>query len=195
MKHNQPMLSNAAQLPTIATSRVTLRWLTPRDIPALFNIFGDPMVCRYWSRPALQNESEAEDLYNEITQCFTERSLFQWGIEDVATNRLIGTCTLSSLTPEHRRAEVGFALARAEWGKGYMVVALSALVRFAFESLDLHRLEADVDPRNLSSIRLLERTGFRREGLLRERYHLNGEIQDAFFYGLLRREFEGRSFD
>lgn len=71
-----------------------------------------------------------------------------------------------------------------------MKEALPALIGFAFDTLDLHRLEADVDPRNLRSIRLLEGTGFRREGYLRERYHLNGEIQDALLYGLLRPEFE-----
>jgi RimJ/RimL family protein N-acetyltransferase len=72
-----------------------------------------------------------------------------------------------------------------------MAEALPAMVQFAFGSLNMHRLEADVDPRNLPSIRLLENAGFRREGFLRERYHLNGEIQDALFYGLLRRDFDG----
>jgi ribosomal-protein-alanine N-acetyltransferase len=183
------MLSDAAHLPTIVASRVRLRWLTPHDIPALFEIFGDSEVCRYWSRPPLRNQAEARDLHNQIIRYFAERSLFQWGIAGIVDDRVIGTCTLASLTPEHSRAEVGFALARAAWGQGYMAEALPALIRFAFESLNLHRLEADVDPRNLPSIRLLERMGFRREGLLRERYHLNGEIQDALFYGLLRREF------
>lgn len=185
------MLSDAVCLPTIPVTRVNLRWLTPDDVPALFEIFGDPMVCRYGSRPPLQNPAEAADLHDEISRYFAERSLFQWGIAEVATDRVIGTCTLASLTPEHRRAEVGFALARAEWGRGYMTEALPALIRFAFQSLDLHRLEADVDPRNHASIRLLENAGFRREGFLRERYHLNGELQDALFYGLLRREYKG----
>jgi RimJ/RimL family protein N-acetyltransferase len=54
--------------------------------------------------------------------------------------------------------------------------------------MQLRRLEADVDPRNAGSIRTLERLGFQREGFLRERWHVNGEIQDAIFYGLLRRE-------
>jgi RimJ/RimL family protein N-acetyltransferase len=168
-----------------------LRWLTPGDVPALFEIFGDPLVCRYWSRPPLRSLAEADDLRREITSCFEERSLFQWGIAGVVDDRVIGTCTLSSLSTLHRRAEVGFALARAAWGKGYMAEALASLVGFAFETLELHRLEADVDPRNLRSIGLLEGAGFRREGFLRERYHLNGEIQDALFYGLLRREYRG----
>lgn len=188
------MLLHAAQLPTISASRVRLRWLTPGDVPALFEIFGDPLVCRYWSRPPLPSVAEAVELHNEIVRCFTERSLFQWGVADITDDRVIGTCTLASLSPQHRRAEVGFALARRAWGRGYMAEALPALIRFAFESLDLHRLEADVDPRNQPSIRLLESAGFRREGFLRERYRLNDEIQDAVLYGLLRHEFAGRTY-
>jgi len=79
-------------------------------------------------------------------------------------------------------------MGRACWGKGYMNEALNALVSHAFEVMRLRRLEADVDPRNAASIRTLERLGFQREGYLRERWHVNGEVQDAIFYGLLRRE-------
>ena len=71
-----------------------------------------------------------------------------------------------------------------------MSSVLSVLLRFGFETLDLHRIEADVDPRNPASIRLLERLGFKKEGYRRESYILNGEIQDAVDYGLLKREFE-----
>lgn len=74
-----------------------------------------------------------------------------------------------------------------------MAEALPALVSFAFETLGLHRLEADVDPRNAPSIRALERAGFAREGHQRERYLLNGEAQDALLYGLLRRDWVGWS--
>jgi RimJ/RimL family protein N-acetyltransferase len=66
--------------------------------------------------------------------------------------------------------------------------ALQTLLTYAFEVLELRRLEADVDPRNAASIRTLERLGFKREGFLRERWHVDGEIQDALFYGLLKRE-------
>ncbi|HEX6057465.1 MAG TPA: GNAT family protein [Gemmatimonadaceae bacterium] len=94
--------------------------------------------------------------------------------------------------PPHRRAEVGYALARAAWGRGYVAEALHAMIGFAFETLALHRLEADVDPRNERSIRALLREGFEREGYLRERYHVSGEVQDAVLFGLLRREWSAR---
>ena len=87
--------------------------------------------------------------------------------------------------------KMGYAMARAHWGNGYMGEVLPAMVSHAFGAFGLHRLEADVDPRNAASVRALERIGFRLEGHLRERYHVNGEAQDALLYGLLRREWAG----
>lgn len=182
------MLRGADRLPTIETKRLRLRWLSSGDVHALSLIFGDPEVCRYWSRPALPDRAAAEALLDEISGLFAERSLFQWGIADRETDAVMGTCTLAALSHEHRRAEVGFALARPKWGLGYMTEALPALIHFAFETLALHRLEADVDPRNARSIRALEREGFEREGYLRERYRVNGELQHAVLYGLLRND-------
>jgi [ribosomal protein S5]-alanine N-acetyltransferase len=182
------MLTGADALPTITTERLRLRALSPGDVPALAVIFGDAEVCRFWSHAALTDAGAVQALYDHIVKCFAARSLFQWGIAERDSDAVVGTCTLAALSPEHRRAELGFALARASWGRGLIAEALPAVVGFAFETLDLHRLEADVDPRNYRSIRAIERLGFNREGHLRERYHVNGELQDAMLYGLLRRD-------
>ena len=185
-------LPGADRLPTIETARLRLRWLVPEDAPALLAVFGDPAVCRYWSRPPLADIAEAAALRQEIAELFAERSLFQWGIAERDGDAVIGTCTLAALSAEHRRGELGFALARGAWGRGHASEAVAALLAFAFDALALHRVEADVDPRNGASIRVLERMGFRREGCQRERYHLAGEVQDALLYGLLRREWAGQ---
>src|SRR5688500_7996520 len=100
------MLAGADCLPTIETERLRLRWLTAEDVPALALIFGDPEVCRYWSRPALPDRAAAETLHDEIMRLFAERSLFQWGIAERETDAVVGTCTLAALSHEHRRAEV-----------------------------------------------------------------------------------------
>lgn len=177
-------------LPTLETTRLRLRWLTAADVPSLYEVFGDPEVCRYWSRPHLTDIVEAIALLKEIEQGYASRTLSQWGIATLDGDRVVGTCTLTSFSLEHRRAEIGFALGRPHWGHGYATEALHALLTHAFESLDLHRLEADVDPRNARSIRLLEHLGFRHEGLQRQRYLINGEAQDALLYGLLASEWQ-----
>lgn len=175
-------------LPTLTTPRLRIRWLTADDVPTLFEIFSDPEVMAYWSSPPLADRSAAEKLLAEIHELAAAGTLFQWGIARREDDAVIGTCTLSSLNAEHRRAELGYAVARAHWGNGYGPEAADAVIRYAFDALGLHRLEADVDPRNHASIRCLERLGFRKEGYARERYHLYGTVHDAVLYGLLRRE-------
>ncbi|MBL8743517.1 MAG: GNAT family N-acetyltransferase, partial [Myxococcales bacterium] len=167
--------------------------LAVTDVPALFEVFGDPEVTRYWSFSAYERIEQAADLFGRIEQHFAEKTLFQWGIAETASGRVIGTTTLYQVDLRHRRGEIGFALRRDRWGQGLAGEAVARLIDFAFDELALHRLEADADPRNSASLALLERAGFRREGLLRERYHVNGEIQDAAVLGLLRAERPERS--
>lgn len=110
------------------------------------------------------------------------------GIELAETHALVGTCTLFAFHPTNRRAEIGYALASAQWGRGYMNEALVRLVTYAFRDLDLHRLEADIDPANAASERTLLRLGFVHEGRLRERWIVGDTISDSNVYGLLRHE-------
>jgi RimJ/RimL family protein N-acetyltransferase len=179
---------NSETLPTITADRIALRWLTEEDVRDLFAIFSDADVMRYWSSPPLEKIDEARDLLAHIQDCFGRRVLFQWGVARRADNRVIGTCTLFHPDPDNRRAELGYALGREHWGKGYMQEALRALLDYSFNELNLHRLEADVDPRNAASIRTLEKLGFRQEGYLRERWLVGGGTQDSLFYGLLGSE-------
>lgn len=183
------------RLPTLTTSRLALRWLEDDDADAVYAVFREPQVMRYWSRPAFTDPAEALALIHQIRELFQARSLFQWGIAEQSSNDVIGTCTLFRLDPDNRRGEIGFALGLDHWGQGFASEAIERLIRFCFDDLDLHRLEADADPRNERSLRLLERQGFQREGLLRERYHVNNEIQDAVFLGLLRNEWKRPAMD
>jgi len=179
------------RLPTLTAQRVELRWLEDGDVPALFALFGDPQVTRYWAWPAYRDRAQAAALLEEIRAHFRKRTLFQWGIARQDDGAVIGTATLLRLDPAHRRAEVGYALARPCWGQGLAAEAVAALVGFAFGPLGLHRLEAGVDLRNERSLRLLARLGFQREGTLRERFHFHGELQDDAVFGLLRHEWRG----
>ncbi len=132
---------------------------------------------------------ETERHLERIQAGYTSGDALQLGIEHNDDKALIGTCTLFAFHTASRRAEMGYALGRPYWGKGYMHEALKALVRYAFEVRDLNRLEADIDPRNAASAKTLERLGFVREGYLRERWIVGDEVSDTALYGLLRREF------
>jgi RimJ/RimL family protein N-acetyltransferase len=177
-------------LPTLADGAVRLRAMADEDAPQVFAIFSSPQVTRYWSSGPMREQAQAQALIAEIADCARRGVLLQWGITTLGSNDVVGTCTLAHLDLNQGRAEVGFALHPSHWGRGVMRAALRTLIGHAFATLGLRRLEADVDPRNLRSLHALETLGFRREGLLRERWLVEGEIQDSVLLGLLRSDWQ-----
>lgn len=181
---------------TLDTPRLHLRPLVVADAEALFRMHSDPQVMRYWSCPPWTSPEQAEAMIE------TDREALRAGqhLRLALTRReaadaggtLVGTCSLFSFNEASRRAEIGYVLARSAWGGGLMNEALTAVVGFAFEGLNLNRLEADVDPRNVASARSLVRLGFVQEGHLRERWIVAGEVSDTALFGLLRSAWDSR---
>lgn len=174
------------RLPTLEGPQVRLRQVEDDDAQALLRVFGDPEVVKYWSAPPLADLDAARALVSEIDDYRRAGTLYQWGVARQPDGELVGTCTLASIDRQHRRAEVGFAFRRDVWGTGIGAEAVRVLVAHAFGPLDMHRIEADVDPENVRALRLLERLGFRREGLARERWQSGHERRDGVMLGLLR---------
>lgn len=175
---------------TLPCERVRLRFLTAADADALFAVYADPEAMRYWSSSAWTDPAKARAMIEESEAGYRSGTLLQLGIE--VEGGVAGTVTLYKLDRRNRRCEIGFMLARPHWGKGLMQEALPAVLDYAFDVLAMHRIEADVDPRNTASTRLLQRLGFRHEGRLRERWFVNDEVCDSEYYGLLRHEWSGR---
>lgn len=176
------------QQPLLKSSRLHLRPLVEADADALMELAAHPEVRRYWGSAQLTDFEGVMQRIEQVRAGLASCSVFEWCLTLPAEGRVMGLCSLHQVDLDCRRAEVGFGLGREHWGKGYMREALDAMCEFAFDSLDLRRLEADVDPRNAPSLKLLGRMGFQHEGLLRERWILEGEIQDSVVLGLLRRE-------
>jgi RimJ/RimL family protein N-acetyltransferase len=176
------------RFPVLTTARLALRETAERDAEDVFAMESDPVAMRYWSHPPMQEISEARDAVERALGYFRARTALRWAITRPIEDRLIGHVSLFSFSEQNRRAEIGYGLTRTQWGQGYMHEALVAVVDYAFGPLGLRRLEADTDPRNLASQRALERLGFTREGLLRERWQVGDEISDTALFGLLARE-------
>ncbi len=171
---------------SLTTARLSLRPLVPSDAEALFAVYSDPQVMRYWSTPPWPTIDAAHELITKDRAAHAAGTYIRLGIALQGTDVVFGTCTLFDFVVQCRRAELGYAMASKMWGHGYMHEALSALVVFGFDELDLNRIEADIDPRNAASARSLERLGFVKEGHLRERWIVDGEVSDSDLYGLLR---------
>ncbi len=161
----------------IELERVRLRAIEESDVDALFAIYANAEVARYLSHPAWTERAQAEEYVGKVHAGYATGSSLQLAVERKEDRALIGTCLLFHFHEASRRAEMGYSLAREHWGRGYMHEALTGLVDFAFGALDLNRLEAEIDPRNASSQRSLERLGFTREGHMRDRWIVNGELR------------------
>ena len=181
-------------LPTVlTTARLTLRPFTEGDAAPLFRIFSDDEVVRFWSVGAWTEMAQAEKMIEEAMAAYQKGGLSRYAIALADTGELIGICNLRGFFEQNRRCELGYALGSASWGRGYAFEALEALLGHAFSALDMNRIEADIDPRNDASARLLERLGFRQEGYMPERWIVHGEKADTAFYGLLKRYWDERA--
>jgi [ribosomal protein S5]-alanine N-acetyltransferase len=172
--------------PTIETPRLTIRLVKAADLPELLAFNSDDAVTQYLPYESWKGMTDAQEWLDRATARLAAGEALQFVAVQRETGRLVGSCLLFHFDEPSRRAEIGYLLGREHWGAGYMMEAMKALVDFAFADLNLRRLEAEIDPRNAASARLLGRLGFAREGLLRERWDLKGEISDSGLYGLLR---------
>lgn len=173
--------------PTILTTeRLALRWIDEADAGAQFAVFSDPEVTRYWSRGPWTDPAQAREWIARTLADYRDGTGLRFAVVLAASGETVGNVSLHAFSDQSRRCEVGYALARAHWGKGYATEALAALLDHGFDQLNLNRVEADIDPRNVASARVLERLGFRKEGLMPERWIVQGEMADTAYYGLLR---------
>ena len=115
---------------------------------------------------------------------------FGWPWIASSDGEFIGWCTFNSWNPDFRSASLGYCYGKAAWGQGYATEAARALLQWAFDTLDLNRVQAEADTRNLGSVRVLEKLGFVREGTLREVCIVDGVVSDSWVYGLLRRDWQ-----
>ena len=107
------------------------------------------------------------------------------------TSKIIGEIGLSNISRGvFQNCNIGYKLDREEVGKGYMQESITAVEKFVFEKLKLHRIEANIIPRNERSIKLVERLGYRKEGLSKGLLKINGEWEDHYRYALLKDEFK-----
>jgi RimJ/RimL family protein N-acetyltransferase len=186
-------LAGLPAFPQLQGKRVRLRGPRRDDAEALFALFSDPAVMRYWSRPPMTTLGEAQGLLGEMLDSFEQRSLLNWMVTTRDDDGVIGTCTLFRIDPRHRHAEIGYALRSDHWSRGLACEAVTLMLDWAFRRLDLQRVEADIDPRNDGSRQLLARLGFSSEGVMRQRFFVGDEATDSEIFGLLAADWRNRS--
>ena len=176
--------------PLLSAARLRLRPFTDADADSLFTLQSSAHVLRYWDAPPWSEPSRAQRFIAACRQMADDGTGARVAIERDCDGAFIGWCSLTRWNADYRSASLTYCLSDAAWGQGYATEAARTLLQWAFEALDLNRVQAETDTRNLASARVLEKLGFVREGTLREDCIVNGEVSDSWVFGLLRREWQ-----
>ncbi|RDW16490.1 N-acetyltransferase [Oceanobacillus arenosus] len=184
------MDKNLAPFPIIETNRLILRKIKVSDVNNVFQYLSDKEVMKYYGLAPFET---VEDVLSEIAwyQTILDNSTgIRWGITLKGKDEVIGSCGFLNMVSEHYRTEIGYELNRSYWGKGIANEALQAVVSYGFKYFNLQRIEALIEPPNISSRKLVEKQGFIREGLLRNYEFAGGKFDDIYMYALLKQDFD-----
>src|ERR1700744_5040512 len=176
--------------PTLPTARLRLRPFDNADADALFALQSNAHVLRYWDATPWRERDRSDRFIAACRRMAEEGTGARLAVDRVFDEAFIGWCSLSRWNPDHRSASLGYCFDEAAWGHGYATEAARAVLRWAFDTLDLNRVQAEADTRNVASARVLEELGFVREGTLREDCVVNGGGFDSWVSGLIRREWQ-----
>jgi len=176
---------NFIPFPELTTDRLLLRQITQDDVNEIFFLRSDSRIMRYLDRTPAKSLDDAYAFLKSIADLEKNKSAVTWAITIKGEQKLIGTICYWNIKPEHYRAEVGYVLHPDFQGKGIMQETLTSVLDNGFNVMKLHSVEADVNPANEASIKLLERNNFVREAYFKENYFYDGKFLDSAIYSLL----------
>ena len=178
---------NFTPFPELKTGRLLLRKLETTDANEMFFLRSNENVLRYIGREPTKTITEADEFINKINKAVDDNESILWGIVFLSEpSTIIGTICLWNFKKEHYRGEIGYILHPDHWRKGIMKEAINAVVDYGFTVLDLHSIEALLDPENIASSAVLESTGFIKEGHLKESIYFKGGFRDEAIYSRLK---------
>lgn len=179
--------------PVLESERLIFRAFQKEDAQDFFKTRSDKEVMKYMDTSPLKDEAAAEDIITSIQKSFDDKKGIQWAIVEKATNQWVGYFGIWRLIEAHARGEIGYALQKTAWGKGYMTETLHQLIPYGFNTLNLHSMEANMNPNNSASKRLLVNFGFQQEAHFRENYYFNGVFYDSLIFSLLKSDLERKA--
>lgn len=177
---------NLFPFPEIRTARLLLRRVIKTDAREILSMRSDDMVMQYIDREKAKTIEDAEAWIQIVDDALDANTGINWAITLLdEPQTLIGNISFWRIIKQHHRAEVGYMLAPAYWGKGITKEALLAVIDHGFNTMQLHSIEAHINPGNAASAALLESTGFVKEAYFKEDYYFRGTFIDTAIYSLL----------
>lgn len=179
----------------LETQRLVLKGLSPTGISHVFENFTKQEIKELLGHQTEEAFLEEEDKYKKGYASYN-RTFLLFLLFEKEANKIIGRCGIHNWNIDHSRAEIGYNMTDENFkNKGYMREAVEAIIHYGFCTLKLNRLEAIVGCANIPSLRLMEKFGFCREGVLRQHYPLNGKFEDSIIFSKLQYEYQSDSDD
>ncbi|MBP2076809.1 GNAT family N-acetyltransferase [Oceanobacillus polygoni] len=178
------------QFPLLETERLNLVEVDQRYTDSFFQIMSNPTVTKYYGMDSLENQQQAKNIIHSFKRTYESNRGIRWGIVLKESGELIGTLGLNNLNKHSKRAEIGYELNPAFWGRGMTSEAVREVLKYSFEELDLFRMGAVTFPENIASINLLKKHGFIKEGRLRGYLYQGQQSHDAILFSLLKTEWQ-----
>lgn len=173
----------------LQTERLRLCQIKINDAPALFSFWSDPDVTQSMNIAPFQHVDQAVEMIHFLSKLTSERKAIRYSIFLKKTDQIIGSCGFNYFDFENARAEIAYDLGKDFWGKGFAPEAVLALLHYAYNDLNLNRIEAKVEPQNKNSIKLLNKLGFSFEGTLRQYEKSRRNFIDLHMYSKLKNEY------
>ncbi len=174
--------------PELETERIRLRKIYPDDANEIFLIRSNDKIMRFLDIPRHYSISDSQKLIETAEDSYKKETGINWAIIEKLSNSFIGYIGFIRIYSEHCRAEIGYVLKPEYWGRGFMYETINRLVRFGFKEMNLHSIEANVNPLNERSQKVLRRVGFKKEAYFRENYLFDGKFLDSEIYSLLEED-------
>ncbi len=174
--------------PEIKTERLVLREIKQEDAEWIYKLRSNSQVARYETFKSYTNIKQAENTIKWFRDEYKNRKGIVWGICLKDHDEIIGILHCEIEVPKVR-ADFGYDLRPEYWNKGIMTETVKALLDFTFNKIDVYRIESAVSTQNYASIRVLEKAGFVKEGILRKRSFLGGSLHDMIFLSILKDEY------
>ncbi|MEF2965374.1 GNAT family protein [Paenibacillus sp. M1] len=178
--------------PVLETNRILLRPITTMDVEDMFQYCSVPEVARYATWDYHKSIEDTKGFVDFVLDRYKTDKVGPWGIQYKETNKLIGSCSFVNWDNHCLRAELGYVLSTEYWNQGLMTEVVTRIVEYAFNELELVRIEAKCHPENAGSARVMEKSGMKFEGVLRKYIWAKGELQDVKLYSIISDELKDK---
>lgn len=174
----------------LETERLLLRRVSESDANEVMELRGNPETMKFVPRPLVTIREEALAHITMIEDKIVNNIGINWAITVKGNPKLIGIIGHYKIQPENHRCEIGYMILPQYNGQGIVTEAVKALLIYGFDDLQMHSIEAVIDPSNLASARVLQKSGFVKEAHFIENEYYNGKFYDSVIYSLLKRNFK-----